>query len=97
MMLATISRTQTQAFLTSFFVNLPLIQLSGAIAPVESMPNFMRYLSLIDPLTHYVVIIRGIMLRGVGLEVLWQNAIALLGFAIVILSISINRFRRQLV
>jgi ABC-2 type transport system permease protein len=97
MMLATITRTQTQAFLTSFFINLPLIQLSGAIAPVESMPNFMRYLSLFDPLTHYVAIIRGIMLRGVGLEVLWQNAIALLAFAIVILSISISRFRRQLI
>jgi ABC-2 type transport system permease protein len=97
MMLATITRTQTQAFLTSFFVNLPLIQLSGAIAPVESMPDFMRCLSLFDPLTHYVAIIRSIMLRGVGLEVLWQNALALLGFAIIILSISINRFRRQLV
>lgn len=97
MMLATITRTQAQAFLTLFFVNLPLIQLSGAIAPVESMPNFMRYLSLLDPLTHYVAIIRGIMLRGVGLEVLWQNALSLLCFAVVILSISINRFRRQLV
>jgi ABC-2 type transport system permease protein len=96
MMLATITRTQTQAFLTSFFVNLPLIQLSGAIAPVESMPDFMRALSIFDPLTHYIAIVRGIMLRGVGLEILWQNAIALLGFAIVILSISINQFRRQL-
>ncbi len=96
MMLATITRTQTQAFLTSFFINLPLIQLSGEMAPVESMPSFMRYLSLFDPLTHYIAIIRGIMFRGVGLEVLWQNAFALLCFAIAILSISINQFRRQL-
>jgi ABC-2 type transport system permease protein len=96
-MLGTIARTQTQAFLSSFFINLPLIQISGAIAPVESMPNFMRYLSLFNPVTHYVVIVRGIMLRGVGLEVLWQNAIALLFFAVIILSISVNRFRRQLV
>lgn len=88
-MLATITRTQTQAFLTSFFINLPLIQLSGAIAPVESMPNVMRSLSLFNPVAHYVAIIRGIMLRGVGLEVLWQNAIALLFFALIILSISI--------
>ena len=95
--LATIARTQTQTFLASFFINLPLIQLSGAIAPAENMPNFMRYLSLFDPLTHYIAIIRGIMLRGVGLEVLWQNALALLGFTIVILSVSINRFRHQLV
>jgi ABC-2 type transport system permease protein len=84
-MLATIARNQTQAFLTSFFINLPLIQLSGAIAPVESMPDFLRHLSLLDPLTHYVAIVRGIMLRGVGLEVLWQHAIALLFFAVIIL------------
>jgi ABC-2 type transport system permease protein len=68
-----------------------------AIAPVESMPNIMRYLSLFNPVAHYVAIIRGIMLRGVGLEVLWQNAIVLLFFAVIILSISINKFRRQLV
>lgn len=96
-MLATISHTQTQAFLTSFFINIPMVQLSGAIAPVESMPALMRHLSLFDPLTHYIVIVRGIMLRGVGLEVLWQNALALLCFAVVILSISINKFRRQLI
>ncbi|MFM2315482.1 MAG: hypothetical protein RLZZ04_4760 [Cyanobacteriota bacterium] len=96
MILATIARTQTQALLISFFITLPMIQLSGALAPVESMPALMRYLSIFDPLTHYVAIVRGIMLRGVGLEGLWQNSIALLGFAVIILSISINRFRRQL-
>lgn len=96
-MLATIARTQQQAFLMSFFINLPLIQLSGGIAPVESMPVAFQYLSLINPLRHYVAIVRGILLRGVGLETLWLNAIALLFFAIIILSVSINRFRRQLV
>lgn len=96
-MLATIARTQQQAFLISFFINLPLIQLSGAIAPVESMPLFFQYLSLLNPLRHYVKIVRGIMLKGVGLEVLYPQAIALLFFATVILSISISRFRRQLV
>jgi ABC-2 type transport system permease protein len=96
-MLATISRTQQQAFLISFFINLPLIQLSGAIAPVESMPIIFQYLSLINPLRHYVVIVRGIMLKGVGLEAIWFHVIALILFAIMMLSISINRFRRQLV
>ncbi|WP_041232950.1 ABC transporter permease [Cylindrospermum stagnale] len=95
-MLATICRTQQQVVLTSFFINLPLIQLSGAIAPLESMPEVLRYLSLLNPLRHYIQIVRGILLKGVGLEVLWLNAIALLLFAILLLSISINRFRRQL-
>lgn len=96
-MLATISRTQQQAFLTSFFINLPLIQLSGAIAPIESMSPLLQSLSLLNPLRHYVAIVRGIMLKGVGLDVLGVHAIALFLFAIVILSVSINRFRRQLV
>lgn len=95
-MLATVCRTQQQVVLTSFFVNLPLIQLSGAIAPIESMPAFLKYLSLLNPLRHYVAIIRGMLLKGVGLEVLWPNAIALLFFATILLSISINKFRSQL-
>jgi len=95
-MLATLCRTQQQVVLTAFFVNLPVIQLSGAIAPIESMPVALKYLSLLDPLRHYVAIVRGILLKGVGLEVLWPNAIALLFFAVVMLSISINRFRSQL-
>ena len=95
-MLATVCRTQQQVVLTSFFVNLPLIQLSGAIAPIESMPTVFKYLSLLNPLRHYVAIVRGILLKGVGLGVLWPNAIALLFFAVVLLSVSINRFRTQL-
>jgi ABC-2 type transport system permease protein len=95
-MLATISRTQQQAFLTSFFINLPVIQLSGSIAPIESMPIILQNLSFLNPLRHYVAIVRGILLRGVGLEVLWLNAIALIGFAVILLSVSIYRFRRQL-
>jgi ABC-2 type transport system permease protein len=95
-MLATLCRTQQQVVLTSFFVNLPLIQLSGAIAPIESMPVALKYLSLLDPLRHYVEIVRGMLLKGVGLEVLWPNAISLFLFATVMLSVSINKFRSQL-
>ncbi|NES97619.1 MAG: ABC transporter permease [Desertifilum sp. SIO1I2] len=95
-LLATLCRTQQQVVLTSFFINLPLIQLSGAIAPIESMPIFFKYLSLLNPLRHYITIVRGILLKGVGLTVLWPHAIALLGFAIVLLSVSIRQFRRQL-
>ncbi len=95
-MLATICATQQQVVLTSFFINLPLIQLSGAIAPIDSMPIFLKYVSLLNPLRHYVTIVRGILLKGVGLDVLWPQAIALFLFATVLLSISISQFRRQL-
>ncbi len=95
-MLATLCRTQQQVVLTSFFINLPMIQLAGAIAPIESMPIAFKYLSLLDPLRHYVTIVRGILLKGVGLEVLYPQAIALVIFAVVLMSISVSRFRSQL-
>jgi ABC-2 type transport system permease protein len=95
-LLATISKTQQQVVLTSFFINLPLIQTSGAIAPIESMPPFFRYLSLLNPLRHYIVIVRGFILKGVGVEALWQHILALACFASILLFISIRQFRRQL-
>ncbi len=95
-LLATISRTQQQAILTSFFINLPLIQLSGAIAPVESMPPFIQAISLFNPLRHYVKIARGVLLKGNGLDVLYPEALALLAFAIALLLISTYQFRNQL-
>jgi ABC-2 type transport system permease protein len=95
MLLATLCQNQQQVMLTSFFINMPLIQLSGAIAPIESMPAFFRYLSLLNPLRHYVAILRAVLLRGVGLEVIWPHAIALLMFATVLGAISTNQFRHQ--
>ena len=95
-LLATISKNQRQVVLTSFFINLPLIQTSGAIAPIESMPAFFRYLSLINPLRHYVAIARGFLLKGVGITELWMNIVALAVFAILLLGFSIRQFRNQL-
>jgi ABC-2 type transport system permease protein len=95
-LLATIGKNQQQVVLTSFFLNLPLIQTSGAIAPIESMPAFFRYLSLLNPLRHYVVIARGFLLKGVGIVELWPHVLALVMFAIVLLSLSSLKFRRQL-
>ncbi|GCL43278.1 ABC transporter permease [Anabaena sp. FACHB-1250] len=95
-MLATICRSQQQVLLTSFFINLPIVQTSGAIAPIEAMPTFFQVLSLLNPLRHYITIVRGILLKGVGLDVLWIHVLALLGFAVVLLSISVSKFRNQL-
>lgn len=96
MMLATLSRNQQQVVLLVFFSNVPLIQLSGSIAPVESIPTILSYLSVLDPLRHYTQILQGILLKGVGLEALWMNVFALAMFAVVFITIGINRFRRQL-
>lgn len=95
-MLATIARNQQQVVLTAFFINIPLIQLSGAIAPVDSMPAFFRYLSILNPLRHYIRILRGVLLKGIGLDMLWPNVVALVVFAAVLLTVSITQFRKQL-
>ncbi len=95
-LLATLARTQQQVVLLSFFFNVPLIQLSGAIAPIESMPTFFRVLSFFDPLRHYVTIARSLILKGVGLEVLLPEVLILLGFAVLLMGLSISRFRAQL-
>jgi ABC-2 type transport system permease protein len=95
-LLATICQSQQQVVLTTFFINLPMVQLSGAIAPIETMPEFFQYLSILNPLRHYIAIVRGILLKGVGLEALWINVLALGCFAVVLLTISTTRFRSQL-
>ncbi|MEE3719448.1 ABC transporter permease [Tumidithrix elongata RA019] len=95
-MLATVCQSQQQVVLTTFFINLPMVQLSGAIAPIETMPEFFYYLSWFNPLRHYVAIVRGILLKGVGLEALWMHAISLAVFAVVLLTISARQFRSQL-
>jgi len=94
--LAAYSQNQRQSLLTSFFINLPVIQLSGAIAPLESMPEFFQWLSILDPLRYYVTCVRCIVLKGVGLEEIWPNVLALAAYAFVLLALSSSRFRKQL-
>lgn len=91
-----ISCNQRQVVLTLFFILLPLVQLSGAIAPIETMPTFFRYFTFLNPLRHYVTIVRGVLIKGIGIESLWLHATALIASAIALLALSINRFRRQL-
>lgn len=94
--LAAYAQNQRQSLLTSFFINLPVIQLSGAIAPVESMPELFQALSVFDPLKYYVICVRAIMLKGAGLEAIWSDVLALAAFATVLLTLSSSRFRKQL-
>lgn len=96
LLIGTFSQNNQQVILTGIFINLPLVILSGAITPIESMPQFFQYLTLLNPLRHYVIIIRGILMKGVGLETLWTETAALMIFAVLLLSISSYRFRSQL-
>jgi ABC-2 type transport system permease protein len=96
LLLATVSHSQQQVVLISFFINIPVIQTSGAIAPIEAMPSLFQFLSLFNPLRHYIYIVRSILLKGVGLDVIWPNILVLMVFVCVFLTIGITKFRRQL-
>ena len=94
---STVSRTQQQAMMTAmFFVMMPMNFLSGFVFPIENMPKIIQGVSLFLPLRYFFEIIRGIFLRGVGMDVLWPQALSLLTFAVVILSLSALRFRKKL-
>ena len=95
--MSTISRTQQQAMLTAiFFFMLPMIFFSGFVFPIQNMPVIIQYITYIIPLRYFFVIIRGLFLKGVGIETLWPQAVALFIFGIVILSMSVLRFRKRL-
>jgi ABC-2 type transport system permease protein len=93
---ATFTRSQQQAQLMSFFINPPISMLSGATYPVEGMPHWLQPVTLINPVRHFSIISRGVMLKGVGLEVLYPNLLVLLGISLTLIAISSWRFRRQL-
>jgi drug efflux transport system permease protein len=94
--LATFSSTQQQSQLLTFFLMPPLVLLSGAFAPIESMPMFLRQLSWLDPLRYLLVVVRGITLKGAGLTLLWEPLAILAAFAVVLYGLSAARYRRQL-
>ena len=79
-----------------FFVTPPLSMLSGATTPIEAIPNWMQPLTYLNPVRHFGSIARGVMLRGVGIDVIYPNLIALLAFTVVLMGVSVWRFRKQL-
>src|SRR5215831_11537264 len=94
-MVATVSKSQQQAQLLTFFVNPPLTLLSGATSPLENMPAFFQKLSYIDPLRYMVTIVRGVTLKDAPWSALWPNLLALTAFSIILFSFSAWRFRKQ--
>jgi len=96
LLISTVSQTQQQAMMLSFFINPPFMLLSGFIFPIASMPEPMQYITYIIPLRYFLIIIRGIFLKGVGLEILWPQALALLAFGVTVLTLSAMRFRKRL-
>jgi ABC-2 type transport system permease protein len=93
---STIAHTQQEAIFLIFFLMLPFIFLSGFFFPVEAMPRVLQWISYLIPLRYLLVITRGIILKGVGITLLWDQALALALFAAAMLVLAASRFRKRL-
>jgi ABC-2 type transport system permease protein len=96
LLISTIARNQVQAMQVSFFFMLPNILLSGYIFPRVAMPAPAQWIGLVLPLTYYLTILRGILLKGIGIDLLWKPTLALTGFAVLIFAISVRRFSKTI-
>jgi ABC-2 type transport system permease protein len=94
--ISTVSQTQQQAMMTTFFFFFPAMLFSGFIFPIANMPVVIQWLSLLDPLRFFLVIIRGVFLKGVGFDVLWPQFAALLGLGLVVMTFAVKRFHKTL-
>jgi ABC-2 type transport system permease protein len=95
--ISTVSATQQQAMMTTtFFFLTPMIYLSGFIFPIDNMPDWIQPVTYLIPLRYFLVILRGIFLKGVGLEVFWPQALALLGWGLAMLTLATLRSSKRL-
>jgi ABC-2 type transport system permease protein len=95
LLISTVSSTQQEAFLTTFLTFMPTILLSGFLFPVSSMPRVFQWLTLFNPLRHYLEIVRGVFLKGAGLAVLWPQHLALLALGAALLTLAARRFEKR--
>jgi ABC-2 type transport system permease protein len=97
LLVSTVSDTQQQAMMTAtFFFLMPMIYLSGFMTPIENMPQAIQWITYLIPLRYFLVIVRGIFLKGVGLGVLWPQAAALGAWGLVVISLAVVRSRKTL-
>ncbi|HET6361904.1 MAG TPA: ABC transporter permease [Gemmatimonadota bacterium] len=94
LLISTVSRTQQEAFMTMFLFVLPAVILGGFLFPVETMPGPFRWISMLDPVRHFLYVVRAIFLKGEGIAGLWPQYVVLLAMAIGALAFSVFRFRK---
>ncbi|MHB8909663.1 MAG: ABC transporter permease [Syntrophales bacterium] len=94
--ISTVSKTQQQAMMTTFFFILPFFMLSGFVFPIANMPVVVQWLTYLNPLRYFLVIIRGIFLKGVGLHILWPQYAALTILGVAVFAGAVGRFHKRL-
>ena len=96
LVISTLVRTQQQAIQVAFMFVLPNILLSGFMFPRAAMPLAFQWAGLVLPLTHFLKVLRGILLKGVGVDALWREIAVLAGFAVLLVVVAVGRFRKTL-
>jgi ABC-2 type transport system permease protein len=94
--MSTVSSTQQQAQISAFFFNMPVFILSGFAFPIENMPQWIQYLTYGNPLRYFLVIIRGVFLKGTGFDILWPQMLPLAFWGVFMIVLSSLRFRKRL-
>ena len=94
--ISTVSATQQQAMMTAFFFMLPAFMLSGFVYPIANMPDVVQWFTYLNPLRYYLVIVRGVFLKGLGFPVLWPHLLALTALGCSMLILAAGRFRKTM-
>ena len=94
--ISTISRNQQQALVTTFFFTFPIILLSGFIFPIANMPPVIQWVTYVNPLRYFLVIIRDIFLKGSGIDILWPQMLALLFISVSVMALAVRRVSKTL-
>ena len=96
LLISTVSATQQQALVTSFFFIMPAITFSGFGFPISTMPQWLQYLTYASPLRYFLVVLRGTYLKGVGLAILWPQMLAMAGLGLALLATAVLRLHKAL-
>jgi ABC-2 type transport system permease protein len=96
MFISTVAKTQLQAMQMSFMIILPSVLLSGFMFPREAMPKFIQLIGYILPLTYFLKILRGIVLKGIGAAYMWSDILFLALFGVGILALAALRLKKRL-
>jgi ABC-2 type transport system permease protein len=96
LLISTVSSTQQQAMVTAFFFIMPAITFSGFGFPISTMPQWLQYLTYLSPLRYFLVVLRGTYLKGVGMQILWPQMLAMAALGTGLLTIAVLRFHKAL-
>lgn len=96
LLISTIASTQQQAMMAGNLVLTPAIMLSGLIFPIANMPPVFQYLTLLNPLRYFIIVVRGVFLQGAGIDLLWQQMAAMTVLGLIMLTLAVLRFHKHL-